>query len=90
MRRVLVSLGVASALALTACAGPKAPGAGPSLGSAGPSHSAPSASPGCDKKNVCRVYVAMEKDPTGKEQIQVYPDAVHRTRRRDAHIVGSS
>ncbi|MGH8796586.1 MAG: hypothetical protein ACREXI_05975 [Caldimonas sp.] len=48
----------------------------------------PSASPGCDAKNICRVYVTVEKGASGKDEVYVYPDALHtNTGKRDAHVV---
>jgi hypothetical protein len=88
MLRVVGSLCVAVALA--GCAGLSVPGGGAPAPGGGPGlmSNPPTASPGCDARNICRVYVAMEKDSTGREQIYVYPDTLHtNTGRRDAHIV---
>ena len=85
MLRVVGSLIVVAALA--GCAGFPAPGGG-SPGGPGVMRNPPTASPGCDARNVCRVYVAMEKDSAGREQIYVYPDTLYtKTGQRDAHIV---
>ena len=84
MLRVVGFLLLAGALA--GCAGlPTGGGAsGPGLMGQQP----PTASPGCDRRNICRVYVAMEKDSTGQEQIYVYPETLYtNTGRRDAHVV---
>ena len=82
MLRVVGSLIVVAALA--GCAGLPVPGGGGPGVMRGP----PTASPGCDARNVCRVYVAMEKDSAGREQIYVYPDTLYtKTGQRDAHIV---
>jgi hypothetical protein len=88
MLRVAASLILTAALA--GCAGLAAPGGEtPGLrGGPGMTASPPSASPGCDARNICRVYVTMEKDSTGREQINVYPDTLHtNTGRRDARVV---
>ena len=88
MLRVVGSLVLAAAVA--GCAGLSAPGGGAPGQGGGPGvmGNPPSASPGCDARNVCRVYVAMEKDSTGREQIHVYPDTLYtNTGQRDAHIV---
>jgi len=88
MLRVAGSLILAAAVA--GCAGLSAPGGGTSGSGGGPGmmRNPPTASPGCDPNNVCRVYLAMEKDSTGKEQIFVYPETLRtRTGGRDAHIV---
>ncbi len=85
MLRVVGSLIVVAALA--GCAGFPAPGGG-SPGGPGVMRNPPTASPGCDARNVCRVYVAMERDSAGREQIYVYPDTLYtKTGQRDAHIV---
>ena len=48
----------------------------------------PSASPGCDANNVCRVYVTLEKGAGGKDEINVYPDTLFtKTGSKDAHVV---
>lgn len=48
----------------------------------------PSASPGCDAKNICRVYVTLEQGASGKDQVNVYPDALHtNSGTRDVHVV---
>ena len=88
MLRVAASLILTAALA--GCAGLAAPGGETpgSRGGPGMTASPPSASPGCDARNICRVYVTMEKDSTGREQINVYPDTLHtNTGRRDARVV---
>ena len=86
MLRVAGSLILAAALA--GCAGLTAPGGEKPVGGPGMRGNPPTASPGCDMRNVCRVYVAMEKDSAGREQIYVYPDTLYtRTGQRDAHVV---
>ena len=48
----------------------------------------PTASPGCDAKNICRVYVTLEKGAAGNDEIHVYPDTlVTKTGSNDAHVV---
>ncbi len=48
----------------------------------------PTASPGCDPGNVCRVYVTLEKGAGGKDEIHVYPDTLFtKTGKTDAHVV---
>ncbi|MEO6743963.1 MAG: hypothetical protein ABIS28_11595, partial [Caldimonas sp.] len=86
MLRVVGSLFVVAVLA--GCAGFPAPGGGSPGGGPGVMRNPPTASPGCDARNVCRIYVAMEKDSAGREQIYVYPDTLYtKTGQRDAHIV---
>jgi len=88
MLRVAGSLILAAAVA--GCAGLAAPGGDTpgSRGGPGMMRNPPTASPGCDARNICRVYVAMEKDSAGREQIFVYPDTLYtNTGRRDAHVV---
>jgi len=82
---------------LSGCAGMQTGGAGtPSPGGGAPATGGgptiltgpPSASPGCDVGNICRVYVTMERDSTGTEQIHVYPETLRtNTGVKDAHIV---
>ena len=89
MMRIVGSLFVAAALA--SCAGLQTGSAGMApTGGGGPSilTGPPSASPGCDVGNVCRIYVTMEKDSTGAEKIHVYPETLRtNTGAKDAHIV---
>ena len=88
MLRVVGSLIVVAALA--GCAGLSAPGGGTPGPGGGPGEmrNPPTASPGCDARNVCRIYVAMEKDSAGREQIYVYPDTLYtNTGRRDVHVI---
>ena len=88
MVRIIGSVLVAAVLA--GCAGPQTGTVGTTSTGSGPSimTGPPSASPGCDVGNVCRVYVTMEKDSTGTEQIHVYPETLRtNTGARDAHIV---
>ena len=79
-RRPASVLAFAFALALGGCAFAPAERIG--------DRKAPTASPGCDIRNVCRVYVALERDSDGTDRIHVYPDTLYtNTGRRDVHVV---